>query len=115
MAPAITSASPIGLLLLFGSDEFVSFTMYIDNLDLFVGFQMLTQLGDVNIHGAGIEVVIINPNGLQSKVALQDLIAVRAEQSQQLVLLGGKLSLLVANHEQLLLGVEGKLTNAVNG
>ena len=31
-------------------DEFVSLTVDIDNFDLVVGFQMLAQLGNVNVH-----------------------------------------------------------------
>ena len=49
MAPAKTSANPMGLFLL-GSDELVSFTLDIDDLDLTVFLQMLTQFGDINIH-----------------------------------------------------------------
>ena len=76
---------------------------------------MLAQLGDVDIHGAGIEIVVVDPDGLQGEVALQDLVGVAAEQGQELVLLRGELGLLLADGEQLLLGVEGELTDAVYG
>ena len=48
--------------------------MDIDDFDLIIVLQMLTQLGDIHIHRAGVEIVIVDPNGLQGKVALQDLI-----------------------------------------
>ena len=48
-APAITSATPIHLLIL-GGDQFVTLTVNIDNLNLVVVLQVLAQLGDVNIH-----------------------------------------------------------------
>ena len=89
--------------------------MDVDNLDLSVILQMLTQLSDVNIHRAGIEVVIIDPDSLQGEIALQNLVRMAAEQGQQFVLLGGKLGLLIANHEQLLLGIEGETTDTING
>ena len=48
-APAITSATPIHLLI-FGGDQFVSLTVDVDNLNLRIVLQMLAQLGDVDIH-----------------------------------------------------------------
>ena len=39
----------------------------------------------------------------------------RAEQGQQLILLRGELCLLIADAEQLLLGVEGEMTDVVDG
>ena len=53
-----------------GSDEFVSFPVDVDNLYLVVVFQVLAQLGDIDIHRPRIEVVVVNPNRLQSEVAL---------------------------------------------
>ena len=76
---------------------------------------MLTQLGDINIHRAGIEIIVINPDGLQGKVALKNLVGMTAKQSQQFIFLRSQFRLLITNNQQLLLGVEGKLTNAVNG
>ena len=102
----------MGLFLL-GSDEFVSLAMDIDDFNLWIVLEVLAQLGDVDIHRTGIEIVVVDPDGLQSKVALQNLVGMRAEQSQQFVLLGGELTLLVANHQQLLLGIEGKLTDMI--
>ena len=95
-------------------NELVTLTVDVNNLDLWIVLEVLTQLGDVNIHRACVEVVIVDPDGLQSEVALQNLVRVAAEQGQQLVLLCGELGLLLAYLEQLLLGVECELTQAVN-
>ena len=48
--------------------------MDVDNLNLRVVLQVLTQLSDVNIHRTCIEIVVINPDGLQGEIALQNLI-----------------------------------------
>ena len=56
--------------------------MNIDDFDGVVLLQVLTQLGDIHIHTAGIEIIVINPNGLQSEVALQDFIGMGAKQAQ---------------------------------
>ena len=71
---------------------------------------MLTQLGDIHIHRAGIEVVIVYPDGLEGKVALQYLVGMTAEEREEFVLLRGKLCLLVIKGEELLLGVKGETT-----
>ena len=97
-----------------GGDKLVSLAVDIDNLDLRIVLQVLAQLSDINVHRAGVEVVIVDPDGLQGKVALQDLVRVAAQQSQQLVLLGGELGLLLAYLQQLLLGVEGELSQMVD-
>ena len=88
--------------------------MNVDDLDLGIVLQVLTQLGDIHIHRTGIEVVVVDPDGLQGEVALQDLVGVTAEQCQQLVLLRGELGLLIADDEQLLLGVEGCVAVALH-
>ena len=51
---------------------------------------MLAQFGDVYVHAAGVEVVVVNPEFrfLQSEVALEDFVYVSAEQAQQFRLLG---------------------------
>ena len=89
--------------------------MDVDDFNLTVGLQMLTQLSDVNIHRTSIEVVIVDPDSLQGEVTLQDLVRMRAKQGEQFVLLRGELRLLVVDAEQLLLGIEDKTTNVVDG
>ena len=49
------------VLLCLGSNEFVTLAVDIDNLDGVIILEMLTEFGDVNIHTAGVEVVVINP------------------------------------------------------
>ena len=48
----------------FRSNQFVPFSVNIDNLDRVIFFQMFTQFSDVYIHTASIEIVIINPDSL---------------------------------------------------
>ena len=76
---------------------------------------MLAQFCDVDIHRTGIEIIVINPDGLQGEVTLQDLVGVAAEQGQQFVLLGGQFTLLVTDAEQLFLRVEGELSDMIEG
>ena len=103
------------LLLAFRSDELIAFAMNIDDLNRRVGLEMFTELGDVHIHRTGVEVVVINPYGLESIVALQNLVNMRAEQAQQLALLCGELGHLVVDHKHLFLGVEGEAAYLVHG
>ena len=100
-------------LLFFGSNELIALTVNVDNLNLRIVLQVLAQLGNIDVHGAGIEVVVVYPDSLQGEVALQNLIGMRAEQSQKFVLFGRQLGLLLANRKELLLGIEGELTNMI--
>ena len=50
--------------------------MDVDNFNLRVAPEVLAQLGDVDVHGARVEVVVIYPDGLQGEVTLQDLVGV---------------------------------------
>ena len=75
---------------------------------------MLTKLGDVNIHGACVEIVVINPDGLQGEVSLENLVGMAAEKGEKFILLGGQLGLLVTQCEQLLLGVEDETSDLID-
>ena len=68
--------------IILGGDKLVALSVDIDDFYLFVVLQVLAQLGDIDIHGAGIEVVVVNPDGLQGEVTLQDLVGMRAEQGE---------------------------------
>ncbi len=103
----------LATLVLIGDNELIALAVDVDDLDLVVVLQVLAQLRDIDIHRPGVEVVVVDPNGLERIVALQDLVGVGAEQGQQLVLLGGELGLLLADGEQLLLGVEGEAADVV--
>ena len=48
--------------------------MDVDDLNRRVGLEMLAQLGDINIHRASVEIVIVNPDSLQCEVTLQSLV-----------------------------------------
>ena len=50
--------------------QFVALAMNINDLNIFIRFQVLTQLGDINIHRPCIEIVVINPNRLQCVITL---------------------------------------------
>ena len=66
-------------LFFFRHNEFVAFAVDVDDFYIFIVFEMFAELRDVNIHWARIEVVVVNPNGLQSIVALKDFVGVRAK------------------------------------
>ena len=66
--------------IVFWYDELITLAVNVYNLDVRVLTQVLTQLCDIHIHRTGIEVVVVNPDGLQGEVTLQNLVRVRAEQ-----------------------------------
>ena len=104
-----------GILIILGRDEFVALSVDVDDFNLRVVFQVLAQLGDIDVHRTSVEVVIINPDGLQGEVALQDFVGMRTEQGEQFILLGGQFCLLLADDQQLLLGVKSELADATPG
>ena len=75
---------------------------------------MLTQLRNIHIHTTGIEVVIINPDSLQSKVTLQNFISVCTKQSEKFRFFGSQLRLLAFCSQNLFLSIESKLTDLVD-
>jgi len=78
----------------------------VDNLNVWIILQVLAQLGDIDIHRTGVEVVVINPDGLECEVTLQYLVGMAAEEGEQFVLLGLEHCLLITEGEELLLCVE---------
>ena len=64
----------------FGSDKLISLSVDIYNLYRGILAKMFAKLGDVHIHGAGVEIIVVNPDGLEGKVALKYFIDVRAQQ-----------------------------------
>ena len=89
--------------------------MDVDDLDRGIVLEVLAELGDVYVHRAGVEVVVVDPDGLEGVVAFEDLVDMRAQEAEQFRLLGGELGDLVADEEHLLLGVEGELAYLVHG
>ena len=65
----------------FRSNQFIPLPVNVDNLDRIIFFQMFTQLSDIHVHASCIEIIIINPNGFQGKVALKNLIGMCTKQS----------------------------------
>ena len=51
-------------------NEFVTLAVHIDDFNAVIILEMLAQLGDIDIHASGIEVIVVDPNGLQRIVAL---------------------------------------------
>ena len=66
---------------LFLGDELVALTVDIDDFHLFVHAQVLTQLGDVHVHGASVEVVVVYPDLFEGENALEDFVNLCAEQA----------------------------------
>ena len=88
--------------------------MDIDNLYVLVVFEVLAQLCDVDVHGTGVEIIVVDPDGFECVVALQHFVHVNAEQAEQFALLGGEFRYLLAAREGLLLRVEGETTHFVD-
>ena len=97
-----------------GSDEFVALTVDVDDFNRWVVFEVLTQFGDVHVHRASVEVVVVDPDGLERIVAFKNGIDMSAKQTQQLRLFGGKFGHFVFNHQGLLLSIEGESTDFVH-
>ena len=68
----------LGLVL--GSDEFVTLSVDVYDFYLVIITQVFAQFRDVNVHGASVEIVVINPYCLQREVALEYLVGVTAQQ-----------------------------------
>ena len=96
------------------SNQLISLAVDIDDFNLVVVLKVLAQLGDVDVHGAGVEIVVVNPDSLEGEVALKNLVGMAAQECEQFVLLCGELSLLVAYREQLLLSVEGEASDVLD-
>ena len=75
---------------------------------------MFTQFGDIYVHTAGVEIIVIDPNGFQREISFQDFVYMSAKQAQQFRFFCGKFGVLVADRENLFLGVEGKLSYFVH-
>ena len=82
-------------------DEAVASAVHVVDFDFGVVLQQLAKLRDIHVHAAGVEVVVVHPDGLQGKVALQHVVDVNAEHRQQLAFLRGELRLLVAQKQYL--------------
>jgi hypothetical protein len=63
--------------------------MNVDDFNFRIVFQMFPEFGNVNIHTTGIEIIIVDPNGFQGKVAFQNLVGIVAKQAEQFGFFGG--------------------------
>ena len=91
MVPPLLYTYACAGLLGFGNDKLVAFTVDVDDLDRVIILEMLTKLGDIYIHATSVEVVVINPDGFEGKVTLENLILMSTEKIEKLRLLGGEL------------------------
>ena len=101
-------------LVFFWRNQLITLAVNVDDFYLRIVFQVFTQLGDINVHRACIEIVVVNPDGLQCEITLQNLVGMAAKQAQKIVLLRSQLRHLVADGQGLLLGVEHKLTDVID-
>ena len=117
MAPVSTSASPMFclrcILLFLWCNQLIALAMNVDNLNLRIILKMLAQFGDINIHRAGIKVIVVYPDGLQCEVALKNLVGMTAKQGQQLILLCCQFRLIITYDQQLLLCVKSKFADMI--
>lgn len=97
-----------------GSDELIAFAVDIDDFDRRVILEVLAELGDVHVHRAGVEIVIVNPYGLEREVAFEYFVDVCTQQAQKFAFLCGKLGDFVIDHKHLLLCVECELADFVH-
>ena len=58
------------------TQKLVSLAMYIEDLYILILAKVLTQFCYIYIHAPGVEVVVINPDSLKGKIALEHLILV---------------------------------------
>ena len=98
------------LLLLSWNYELIALTVDVDDFNLVIILEVLTKLCDVNIHRTCIEVVIINPDGLQGEVTLENLICMATKQREKFVLLCCELNHLISIGKELLLCIENEAT-----
>ena len=98
--------TPLSIMIRFGGDQLVTFSVDVDNLNRIIIFQVLAQFSDIHVHATRIEIVVIDPDSLQGKVALQDFVSMRTKQSQQFRFFGSQFRLFVADSQDLLLGYQ---------
>ena len=91
--------------------ELVAFSVNIDNLYIGICTQMFAQFRDVNVHTAGIEIIVVHPDCLKCEIALKNFVCVFAKKLQQVALFGCKLRGSVVNFKRLLLCVKEELAD----
>ena len=98
-------------------NHFEAFPVDVEDLDAFIGFEVTTQLCDVDVHGTSVEIVRIAPNRFQGIGALKQIVAVLAQQEEQLVFLGRKPlfpSVFSSEHLCVVIELEGGYGNLTN-
>lgn len=87
--------------------------MDVDDFDRGVVLEVLAKLCDVNVHGTGVEIVVVDPDGFEGIVTLEDFVDVSAEEAEEFGLLSGEFCDFVVEDKDLFLGVEGELANLI--
>jgi len=62
--------------------------MDVDDLYIRITSEVLAELRDVHVHRASVEVVVIDPNLLESEIALKDFVHVSAKQTEEFAFFG---------------------------
>ena len=75
-------------------DELEPFSVDVHDLDTLIFFQQFAQLGNVDVHGTAVEVIVVAPDGAQGGLSVEHIVAGFAEQVQQLSFFGRELFLL---------------------
>ena len=87
--------------------------MDVDDLHIGIAREVFTEFGDVNVHRASVEVVVVDPNLFERVVALENFVHMRAEQAEEFAFLGGELLRFAILCERLLLCIEEERTDGV--
>jgi hypothetical protein len=74
------------------TEQLVTLAVNVEDFDFAVLAKVFAQLGDVDVHAPGIEIVVVDPDRLEGEVTFQHLILVPAEKLKELRLLGGQLA-----------------------
>lgn len=78
-----------------------------------IGLELLAQLGDENVHAAGVEETVVAPKGNQNRLSAQHVVGVLHEHSEDLGLAIGEAFDLVADLKGLLGDPEGVTTDRI--
>ena len=79
-----------------------AYTVYVDDLHLWVDLEVFAQLGDIYVHAACRKIAVVFPNLLQGAGAVYQLVEVHGEHTQQFALFHGQSLHVVATGEGLM-------------
>ena len=85
--------------------------MDVDDFNIRVVLEETAELGDIDIHGAGLKLSLFHPDGAEGIFALKDIVGMLAEESKKPVLLRSELAAAFRTAEHLLHAVEVVLSD----